>query len=191
MNNTSFAQPAKSPATGIELTGRMNFDVKFLDTDFLADFAPGCPATAALVQVSKEEYELRLFEGGPCGNRMSIWELTIDKAGNVTGEAWARMINPPAETGSMLGQWWLHTGCKMTGVDPLFPGITGSWDGTTLIADARAEGYCDGGTMWAGPALGSTIMDVETENEGRLAHGVSWEDGPVHVRFGAELTAVE
>lgn len=144
-----------------------------------------------MVQVGKEQYELRLFEGGPCGNRMSIWDLYIDKEGNVTGEAWADMVNPPAETGSMLGQWWLHTGCKMIGAEPLFPGITGTWDGTTLIADTNFEGYCDGGTMWTGPDLWSRVVDVENENEGRLADGVSWEDGPVHVRFGAELTIAE
>ncbi|MEZ4658225.1 MAG: hypothetical protein R2911_11690 [Caldilineaceae bacterium] len=86
-SNPTLAQPAKTLGTGIDFQGRMNFDVRFLETDFLADFAPGCPATAALIQVGKEQYELRLFEGGNCGNRMSIWDLNIDKDGNVTGEA--------------------------------------------------------------------------------------------------------
>jgi hypothetical protein len=189
-NNTSFAQPAKNADTGIEFTGKMNFDVEFLENGFKPPFG-SCPATAALIQLDKEQYELRLTEGGACGNRMSIWDLTIDKAGNVTGEAWARMINPPAETGTMLGQWWLHTGCKMTGADPLFPSISGSWDGTTLIADTNFEGYCDGGTLWTGPDLWSRVVDVENENEGRLADGVSFEDGRIHTRFGAELTVVE
>lgn len=190
-SNSTFAQPTKTLETGIDFQGRMKFDVRFLDTDFLADFEPGCPATAALIQVGRDQYELRLFEGGNCGNRMSIWNLNIDKDGNVTGEAWARMLNPPAEAGSMLGQWWLHTGCKMIGADPLFPGITGTWDGLTLIADVHAEGYCDGGTMWSGPELWSIAADVENDNEGRLADGVSWEDGPVHVHFGAELTVAD
>ena len=190
MSNPSFAQPTRTLETGIDFQGHMNFNVEFLENGFTPPFG-ACPASAAMVQVGKEQYELRLFEGGPCGNRMSIWDLYIDKEGNVTGEAWADMVNPPAETGSMLGQWWLHTGCKMIGAEPLFPGITGTWDGTTLIADTNFEGYCDGGTMWTGPDLWSRVVDVENENEGRLADGVSWEDGPVHVRFGAELTIAE
>lgn len=180
----------QDPRIGIEFKGHMNFNVEFLDTEFSPPFRT-CPATAALIQVDDEKYELRLTEGGPCGNRMSIWALGIDEDGNVTGEAWAQMINPPAETGSMLGQWWLHTDCKLIGASPLFPGISGSWDGTTLIADTRFEEHCGGGTIWEGPALWARVVDVENENEGRLADGVSWEDGPVRVRFGAELTIVE
>lgn len=186
-SNTSLAQPAQSLEQGLDFQGIMHFDVEFLDNGFKPPFKP-CPATAALLQIDKEQYELRLFERGGCGDRMSIWDLTIDKAGNVTGEAWAEMIYPPMETSSMLGQFWLHSGCKVIGGDPLFPSITGTWDGTTLIADTHFEGYCEGGTMWTGPELWARVMDVETENEGRLADGVTWEDGPVHVRFGAELT---
>ena len=35
------------------------------------------------------------------------------------------------------------------------------------------------------------FLDVETENGGSLADGVSWDDGRVHLRFGAELTVAE
>ncbi|MCB0125181.1 MAG: hypothetical protein KDE58_23165 [Caldilineaceae bacterium] len=190
-SNISFARPNQTPALGVDLNGFMNFDVTFEQTGFVAEFRPGCPSTAALVQVDKEQYELRLFEGGACGNRLSIWNLAIDKDGNVTGEAWAEMVDPPAETGSMLGQWWLHTGCKMTGADPLFPGLTGTWDGETLIVDTHFDGRCDGGTMWSGTEIWSLALDVETENDGILADGLSWEDGPVSVRYGGQLRVAD
>ncbi|MEZ4680709.1 MAG: hypothetical protein R2932_41495 [Caldilineaceae bacterium] len=191
-SNTTFAQPATDLNSGLDFKGYMNFDVTFLRTDFTAEFRPGCPTTAALVPIGKEQYELRVFEGGPCGNRMSIWNVNIDKAGNVTGEAWARMINPQAETGSMMGQWWLHTGCKMIGGEPLFPGLTGSWDGETLIVDTHFAGYCDGGTMWSGTDIWSlAVDDLQTDNDGILADGLSWDDGPVQVRYGGQLTVAK
>ncbi|HRW07050.1 MAG TPA: hypothetical protein P5121_18230 [Caldilineaceae bacterium] len=180
----------QDPALGIDFQGKMNFVVDFLDTGYRPDMPP-CPATAALVHLDGDTYELRLSEGGPCGGRLSIWNLTIDKEGNVSGEAWANVIHPPLETSTMLGQNWLHTGCKEIGVEPLFPGISGSWDGTTLIADTNIEGYCEGGTWWGGPEFWGMFLDVETENGGSLADGVSWDDGRVHLRFGAELTVAE
>ncbi|MEZ4658226.1 MAG: hypothetical protein R2911_11695 [Caldilineaceae bacterium] len=101
------------------------------------------------------------------------------------------MINPPAETGSMLGQWWLHTGCKMIGADPLFPGVTGTWDGTTLTADVHAEGYCDGGNMWSGPSSGPLPQMLKRITKAVWPMASVEDDGPVHVRFGAELTVAE
>ena len=189
-----IAQPDENFGSGVEFKGVMNFDVEFLDTGYMPAFAK-CPATASLIQVGLTEYELRLSEHGPCGNRMSIWDLTINQAGNVSGEGWAEVLSPPVEAGSMMGQWWLHTGCKTTGTTPLFPGLIGTWDGETLIADTHFEGHCEGGTMWTGPDFWMMhpvrAAEIEKDPNHVLADGVTWEDGPVHVRFGAELTVVE
>lgn len=70
-----------------------------------------------------------------------------------------------------------------------FPALTGTWDGETLVATTTFAGRCRGGTMWGDPTIW-VMMGVE-DPTGLLADGVTWDDGPAVMTFGAALTVTE
>lgn len=188
LNAPTLAQPVQAQDPPVELAGRTTFEGVLTDHEFI--FSPKdinfCEAKATLLHLDKEKYELRVAEKCGFGPRLAIWELSINKAGKVDGIFQAQVLYPQQDTGTVFGEIWLHTGCMMVGD---FPTLTGTWDGETLSAATTISGRCHGGTMWGDPAIWE-MMGVE-DPKGLLADGVTWDDGPAAMTFGAELTVTE
>lgn len=187
-SDLTAAQSVQMQDSPVELAGRTTFEGALTDHELI--FSPGdvnfCEAKATLVPVEKEKYELRVAETCGFGPRLAIWELTIDKDGKVGGVFQVRVLHPQLATGTVFGEIWLHTGCMLVGD---FPALTGTWDGETLTAATTFAGRCHGGTMWGDPAIWD-MMGIEDPN-GLLDDGITWDDGPAVMTFGAALTVTE
>ena len=170
-------------ATEVELTGRTTFVGYFSNIGFV--FSPAdwnyCDASATLVQDSGEILVLDIAE---CGDmRVCRWELEISNGGVAKGEMVS--CNPPFETGSLLGDVQVHTGCPAE--RGTFPVYHGTWDGTMLSIASHFHGRCDGGLFWGEGSFWDDWGGVY-DPEGYLDDGVTWDDGPAHVTFGLDLT---
>ena len=95
---------------------------------------------------------------------------------------------PDFETGTLVGDVRLHTGCEVT--KGTFPDYVGTWDGTSLSVAGDLLGPCEGGTMWGEPSFfdpGEGFPGVD-DPEGYLDDGLTADDGPAHMTFGLDLT---
>jgi LPXTG-motif cell wall-anchored protein len=174
---------ARQPA---ELTGRTTFAGVLTESGFV--FLPAdvnfCPATAMIVQ---EEGETLVLEVAECGDyRTCTWEFTITDDGAASGGPTTCV--PDFETGTLVGDVQLHTGCEVT--NGTFPLYVGTWDGSTLSVAGDFSGPCEGGTMYGDAAFfdpGEGFPGVD-DPEGYLDDGLTADDGPAHVTFGLDLT---
>lgn len=145
-----------------------------------------CIAKATLIHVDGEQYELRVNEED-CGPRLSIWDLTINDEGDVGGTFMTTVVDPPSETGSVMGELWLFTGCMMVGD---FPELQGTWDGELLHVTTSFGGRCHAGRYWGDPEV-MAFFSGDDDPEGPMANGLDWADGPTYVEFGADLVVAE
>lgn len=177
---------ADSHQEPVEMGGYSFFNGELIETGYvISDEAlNSCEAKATLVHLEDEQYELRVGEICGFGPRLTIWDLTISEAGEVGGTFHAQTFHPASETGSPMGEIWLHTGCMMVGD---FPALTGTWDGETLRAYTSFEGRCNGGTMWGEPEI-MGFLSGDTDPDGPIADGLDWNDGPARMEFGVDLS---
>jgi hypothetical protein len=169
----------------VHLAGQTTFVGVFTETGFA--FSPAdwnfCDASATIIQEDGENLVLEVTE---CGDmRTCTWEFAIDD-GAATGGM--KACDPDFETGSLVGDVQLHTGCEVT--NGTFPVYQGTWDGNTLSVAGDFSGPCDGGTYWGeawfwDPTEGWPGVD---DPNGYLDDGVTAADGPAHVTFGLDLT---
>lgn len=173
----------------VEMAGHSFFNGTLIDSEYVvSDEANNqCPAVATLVHLEDDAYELRLSEACQSEPRLTIWELTIADDGSVTGTFHAQSITPAPETGSVMGEIWLHTGCMMVGD---FPNLTGTWDGEQLRIYTSFEGRCHGGTMWGNGTI-MQMLSGDDDPTGPVADGLDWDDGPARLEFGVDLTAMD
>jgi hypothetical protein len=175
--------PASATDTPVELTGRSTFVGYFSTSGFV--FLPEewgyCDASATIIQEDGETLVLEVDECG--GYRVCTWEFEITNGGVAKGG----MVScvPEFETGSVIGDVNLHTGCDAD--NGTFPVNHGTWDGNTLNVAGHFHGRCDGGTFWGEEWFWEGVDDPE----GILDDGVTWDDGPAHVTFGLELTVTD
>ncbi|MGD8519233.1 MAG: hypothetical protein PVJ23_06305 [Anaerolineae bacterium] len=177
--------PASAAQEPVQLVGQTTFAGVFTETGFV--FSPAdwnyCDATATIVQDDGETLVLEVTE---CGDmRTCTWEFTIAGGGVATGGMTA--CDPDFETGSLVGDVQLHTGCEVT--NGTFPVYEGTWDGTSLSVAGDFSGPCDGGTYWGeawfwDPTEGWPGVE---DPDGHLDDGVTAADGPAHVTFGLDL----
>jgi hypothetical protein len=174
-----------SAAEPVELTGQTTFVGVFTESGFT--FSPAdvnfCPATAT---ITKEEGGVLVLEVTECdGMRTCTWEFEVTGDGVATGGP--VVCDPDYETGTLVGDVQLHTGCEVG--NGTFPVYQGTWDGTILSVAADLLGPCEGGTYWGeasfwDPSDWSPGVD---DPEGYLDDGVTADDGPAHVTFGVDL----
>lgn len=134
--------------------------------------------------MGEKTYSLELYEcdlGDGVWFRGSLWELKINASGvaKTDGEDTIWLF-PPLDTGNLVDDVKLHTGCKVNGT---FPVYHGTWDGHTLYVASHFHGRCDAGIFWGDPNFWIGVDDPE----GYLDDGVSWDDGTAHVTFAIEL----
>ncbi len=178
--------PASMAQEPVQLTGQTTFAGVFTDSGFV--FSPAdvnfCDATATITKDEGGILELAVTECGAF--RTCTWEFTID-GGAATGGMVA--CEPDFETGSLVSDVQLHTGCAATG--GTFPVYQGTWDGSTLSVAGDFLGPCDGGTYWGEAAFWDPAEDWAgvDDPDGYLDDGVTAADGPAHVTFGLDLTA--
>lgn len=180
--NSVPASIAQEPA---RFTGQTIFAGVFTDSGFV--FAPAdwnyCDASATVVQ---DEGGVLVLEVTECGGmRTCIWEFTV--SGDGVAEGGPVSCVPDFETGTLVGDVELHTGCKVG--NGTYPVYQGTWDGSTLSVAGDFLGPCDGGTYWGGaafwdPTEGWPGVD---DPDGYLDDGVTAADGPAHVTFSLEL----
>ena len=175
--------PASAAGTPVELTGRTTFAGYFSTSGFV--FSPAdwnyCDASATIVH---EEGGILVVEVTECVDmRTCTWELKVTNGGVAKGEMVS--CDPDFETGSLVGDVKLHTGCAAE--HGTFPVYHGTWDGTTLRIASGFHGRCDGGSYWGAGWFWDLWGGVD-DPEGYLDDGVTWDDGPAHVTFALELT---
>ena len=173
---------AQEPA---KLTGQTTFAGVFTDSGFV--FSPAdwnyCDASATVVQ---EEGDVLVLEVTECGGmRTCTWEFNVSSDGVAKGGLVTCV--PDFETGTLVGDVELHTGCKVG--NGTYPVYEGSWDGSTLSVAGDFLGPCDGGTYWGeaafwDPTEGWPGVD---DPDGYLDDGVTAADGPAQVTFGLDL----
>lgn len=178
--------PASAAQEPGGLAGQTTFAGVFTESGFV--FSPAdvnfCDATATVVQEDGGTLVLEVAECG--GFRTCTWQFTIGEGGEAEGGQVS--CSQGYETGSLVSDIELHTGCKVgTGS---FPVYQGSWDGSTLDVSGDFSGPCDGGTYWGDasfwdPSEGWPGVD---DPEGYLDDGVTAEDGPAQVAFGLHLS---
>jgi hypothetical protein len=180
------AIPVVAAQEPVELTGRTTFAGVLTESGFA--FLPAdvnfCPATATIIQ---EAGEILVLEVAECGDyRTCTWEFTLTEGGAASGGPTTCV--PDYETGTLVGDVRLHTGCEVT--NGTFPEYVGTWDGTTLSVAGDFFGPCDGGTMWGEASFfdpGEGFPGVD-DPEGYLDDGLTADDGPARVTFGLDLT---
>lgn len=177
--------PASAAQGPVELTGKTTFAGVLTDSGFV--FLPAdvnfCDATATIIQ---EEGEILVLEVAECGDyRTCTWEFTITEGGAASGGPVTCV--PDFETGTLVGDVQLHTGCEVT--NGTFPVYEGTWDGSTLSVAGDFLGPCEGGTFYGDPAFfdpGDGFPGVD-DPEGYLDDGLTVDDGPAHITFGLDL----
>jgi hypothetical protein len=178
--------PASAAQEAVELTGRTTFAGVLTESGFV--FLPAdvnfCPATATIVQ---EAGGMLVLEVAECGDyRTCTWEFTLTEGGAASGGPTSCV--PDYETGTLVGDVQLHTGCGVT--NGTFPVYVGAWDRSTLSVAGDFFGPCDGGTMWGEASFfdpGEGFPGVD-DPEGYLDDGLTADDGPAQVTFGLDLT---
>jgi LPXTG-motif cell wall-anchored protein len=178
--------PAVAAQEPAELTGRTTFAGVLTESGF--EFLPAdvnfCPATATIVQ---EAGGMLVLEVAECGDyRTCTWEFTLTEGGAASGGPTTCV--PDYETGTLVGDVQLHTGCEVT--NGTFPVYVGTWDGSTLSVAGNFLGPCEGGTMWGEASFfdpGEGFPGVD-DPEGYLDDGLTADDGPAQVTFGLDLT---
>ena len=169
----------------VEMIGHSFFNGEIVESGYvISDEAFNqCEARATLIPVEGQQYELRVGEICGFGPRLSIWDLTIAEDGTVGGVMQAEVVYPPQDTGSVMGELWLRTGCMMVGD---FPALSGTWDGEHLRTYTSFQGRCHGGDMWGeGEIMG--FISGDTDPESPIADGLTWDDGPARMEFGVDL----
>lgn len=182
-----LAIPASAAQEPAQLTGQTTFAGVFTDSGFV--FSPAdwnfCDATATITKEEGGILELAVTECG--GFRTCTWEFTIAEGGAASGGQVA--CEPNYETGNLVSDVELHTGCTTSG--GTFPVYQGTWDGSTLSVAADFVGPCDGGTYWGDAAFWDPTEEFPgvDDPDGYLDDGVTADDGPAQVTFGLDLVA--
>ena len=178
--------PLSAGQQPVQLTGRTTFVGYFSHSSFTfsPDWYNYCSAEAELAQTGLQSYTLEVNEWD-CG-RVCSWDLTITNGGVVRGEN----DGSCCMDGNCIDEVELHTGCSAS--HGTYPTYQGTWDGTNLAITSHFHGRCDGGIYWGEAWFWDGWGDLPAvdDPDGILDDGVTWDDGPAHVTFGVELTAV-
>ncbi len=179
---------AQTEIAPVELTGTTFVRGELIETGYVfSDETLNVgPAKATLIHLKDDQYELRVMEEDD-DPRLSIWELTISEDGQVGGTWFAEQLYPDLELKSTMAELWLYTGCMMVGD---YPALSGSWDGEHLQIATSVHGRCNAGKYFSDPEI-MAMFSGDDDPEGPMANGLDWDDGPVFMELGADLTVDE